>query len=149
MTFQRLMDQVLAPVKEFTGAYIDDILIYSKTWEEHVKHIQEVLKEIERAGLKVNPKKCKIARKGVQFLGFHVEGGKIQPVSDKVNKVVSWEVPKNKKEVQQFLGLAGYYRQFVPNFAEVAATLTDLTKKKKGKGLTSVSYTHLTLPTKA
>ena len=62
-------------------------------------------------------------------MGYQIDQGKIQPMPKKVEKITDWKVPRNKREVQQFLGLAGCYRQFVPNFAEIAAPLTDLTKK--------------------
>ena len=124
-TFQRVMDKVLEPVKEFAAAYIDDILIYSKTFGEHVIHLEKVLTELRQANLRVSPSKCKIARRGIKYLGFLIEEGKIWPVSEKVDK----------KEVQQFLGLAGYYRQFIPNCSELTAPLTDLTKKKKCKNI--------------
>ena len=132
-TFQRLMDKILSPVKDFAGAYIDDILIYSKNWEEHLEHLEKVLQVLQDAKLKVNPAKCKVARKRVKFLGFQVTQGRIQTVSDKVDQVTAWPTPRTKKELQRFLALAGYYRQFVPDFAHIAVPLSDLTKKKKTK----------------
>ncbi|XP_078240212.1 uncharacterized protein LOC144586237 [Pogona vitticeps] len=132
-TFQRLMDRVLEPVSTFVGAYIDDILIFSKSWEEHIIHIKRVLEELKKAGLTVNPSKCKVAQEKVKFLGHVVSKGEIRPSEEKIDKLSDWHVPRTKKEVQQFLGLAGYYRQFVPNFSGIAAPLTDLTKKKVNK----------------
>lgn len=114
-------DQILEPVKYFAVAYINDILIFSKTWEEHLIHIRKVLGELRKANLTVNPKKCKIVRTKVEYLGFVVGKGCILPQEGKVEKMSKWPSPRTKKEIQQFLGLPGYYRQFIPNFAAVGA----------------------------
>lgn len=131
--FQRLMDQVLDPVSDFATAYIDDIVVYSQLWEEHIKHLRAVLQELAKASLTVNPLKCRLAKGVVEYLGFKVGNGSIIPNEGKIDKISVWPRPKDKKGVQKFLGLAGYYCQFIPNFAEIVAPLTDLTRKKANK----------------
>lgn len=86
--------------------------------------------ELEKAKLTVNPGKCKIARREVEYLGFNVGDGTITQKEEKIDKVAQWPQPRDKKELQRFLGLASYYHQFIPNFASLAAPLTDMIKKK-------------------
>ena len=126
------MDKVLCPVQDCTVTYIDDI-IYSSTWEEHLIHLRRVLEELRRAGLTANPYKCRIARSMVDYLGFLVGRGEIQPQEEKVTKITQWYCLRRKREVQQFLSLVGYYRQFIPQFSVITAPLTDLTKKRAGR----------------
>ena len=83
-------------VQQFAGAYID-ILVYSYTWEEHLKHLEAVWKELRKAGLKVNSKKCRIARQGVTYLGYQINQEKIQPVLEKVEKINDRNPPKKNK----------------------------------------------------
>ena len=110
-TFQRLMDRVLRPHAAYAAAYLDEIVIYDDEWGQHVQRVATVLQSLRRAGLTANPKKCVIGRREIQYLGFHPR-------------------PRTKKEVRRFMGLAGYYRQFVPNFSDLASPLTDLTRKR-------------------
>ncbi|XP_042611929.1 uncharacterized protein LOC122144820 [Cyprinus carpio] len=128
-TFQRLVDQVLRGMDSFAAAYIDDIVIFSATWEEHFGHLAEVFDRVKRAGLVVNAKKCQIAKPEVTYLGYVLGGGSIRPQVDKVQAILSCVPPTTKKSVRSFLGLSGWYRRFVPNFASRAAVLTDLTRK--------------------
>jgi len=127
--FQRLVDWVLRGMDHFAAAYIDDIVIFSDLWEEHLDHLTEVFNKIHHAGLVVNAKKCQIAKQEVSYLGYVVGGGSIRPQVDKVQAILSCAPPTTKKSVRSFLGLVGWYRRFVPNFASRAAVLTDLTRK--------------------
>ena len=126
-TFQRLMDKVLASLQNCAAAYIDDIIVYSDTWEEYLSHLRRVLRELRKAGLTVNQKKYKIALPKVEYLDFKVGKGGIQPQQEKVTKISQWYRPQMEREVQQFFGLVGYYRQFISQFSTIAAPLTDLT----------------------
>ncbi len=86
--------------------------------------------KVRVAGLTANPRKCAIGRVEVRYLGFHLGHGQVRPQIDKTAAVAACPSPKTKKEVRQFLGLAGYYRRFVPNFSDLTSPLTDLTKKE-------------------
>ena len=128
-TFQRLMDRVLRPHAAYAAAYIDDIVIYSGTWEQHMRQVAAVLQSLRQAGLTANPRKCVIGRREIQYLGYHLGGGEVRPQVAKTAAVAASPRPRTKKEVRGFLGLAGYYRQFVPHFSDLASPLTDLTRK--------------------
>ncbi|CAM5073737.1 unnamed protein product [Eretmochelys imbricata] len=129
-TFQRLVDGLLAGLGEYAVAYLDDVAIFSDSWADHLEHLQKVLERIREAGLTVKAK-CQIGLNRVTYLGHQVGQGTISPLQAKVDAIQKWRVPKSKKQVQSFLGLAGYYRRFVPHYSQIAAPLTDLTKKKQ------------------
>ncbi len=129
-TFQRLMDKILRPHTAYAAAYLDDIIIYSQDWQRHMVHLREVLRALRGAGLTANPKKCAIGRVEVRYLGFHLGHGQVRPQIDKTTAIAACPRPKTKKEVRQFLGLAGYYRRFIPDYSELTSPLTDLTKKE-------------------
>ena len=128
-TFQRLMDTVLRGLEPFCAAYIDDIVVYSDTWEDHLRHLQTVFLSLQEAGLTAKPRKCQFAMFRCSYLGHVVGSGEVRPEQGKVQAVEAFYVPQTKKEVRTFLGLTGYYRHFVPDYATVAAPLTDLTRK--------------------
>ncbi len=111
----------------YAAAYLDDIIIHSNDWQRHMEHLRAVLRV---AGLTANPRKCAIGRVEVRYLGFHLGHGQVRPQIDKTAAVAACPSPKTKKEVRQFLGLAGYYRRFVPNFSDLTSPLTDLTEKE-------------------
>ncbi len=123
-TFQRLMDKVLRPHSAYAAAYLNDII------SRHMEHLRAVLRSLRVAGLMANPRKCAIGRVEVRYLGFHLGHGQVRPQIDKTAAVAACPSPKTKKEVRQFLGLAGYYRRFIPNFSDLTSPLTDLTKKE-------------------
>ncbi|KAJ9551909.1 hypothetical protein OSB04_015954 [Centaurea solstitialis] len=114
---------------EFVIVFIDDILIYSRTAEEHGEHLRKVLEMLKREQLYAKFSKCEFWLKEVQFLGHIVtqEGIKVDPA--KIEAIKDWESPKSPSEVRSFLGLAGYYRRFIEHFSAIATPLTALTKK--------------------
>lgn len=125
-TFQRLMDSVLGNVR-FQNAliYIDDLILGSKTVDEHLRILDDVLGRFEVENLTFSLSKCGFLRKSVEFLGHEVESGKIRPKQRNVEVIRSWAVPRNPSELQAFLGVVGWFRQFVPGFEKVAAPLRD------------------------
>ncbi|KAL0194735.1 hypothetical protein M9458_008307 [Cirrhinus mrigala] len=128
-TFQRLMDRVLQGCEDWSAAYMDDVVIHSNSWAEHLQHLQQTLKRIQEAGLTLNVAKCEWARQEANYLGNHLGNGQLRPQMDKVEAIRRSPQPKTKKEVRSFLGLVGWYRRFVPNFASIAAPLANLLSK--------------------
>ncbi|KAI3374507.1 hypothetical protein L3Q82_006322 [Scortum barcoo] len=99
-TFQRLMNKVLAGMHNFAAAYLDDIVIYSNSWQEHLSHVAKVLREIKKAGLTINQRKCAVAKRETQYLGYVLGGGVIKPVQDKVEAIRARERPTTRKQVK-------------------------------------------------
>ena len=115
---------------QYTIAYLDDILIYSRTYKEHVRQVQRILKSLGERGLRVKPEKCEFHKEEVEFLGFRVGRNGIRIDPNKLQAIREWPTPKNVKEVQAFLGFANYNRQFIEGYSRKAKPLTDLTKKE-------------------
>ena len=134
-TFQRLVDEVLRDCNSFCRQYIDDVAIFSNSWQEHLEHLDTVLTKIHEAGLTVKPSKCKFAHQQVTYLGHTVGNGQIKPNVDKIKAVMQFPKPVTKKDVRSFLGLTGYYRKFVNQYEDIARPLIDLTKKKEPKNV--------------
>ncbi len=130
-TFQRMIDQILQGTEKFAAAYLDDIIIYSKTWEEHLQHLTEVLERIKSAGLTIRPDKCAMSKTETTYLGYKLGHGVIRPQVGKIEAIKHAERPTSKKQVRSFLGLVGWYRRFIPHFSARAVALTNLTKKDK------------------
>lgn len=129
-TFMRLMYQVLGPLMWTNAmAYLDDVVIFSKTFEDHVQHVEAVFTAIKKAGLKLKPKKCSFAKTRIEYLGHIVSKEGILPHPNKLKDIAEFPAPKCVKQVQQFLGLAGYYRRFKKDFAATARPLTQLLNK--------------------
>jgi hypothetical protein len=130
-TFMRLMNHVLRPfVGKFVVVYFDDILIYSKTLDEHVEHIRCVLAVLREQKLYANLEKCTFCTDKVVFLGFVISGQGVEVDEDKIKDVRNWTPPQNVSQVRSFLGLAGFYRRFVKDFRTIAAPINELTKKE-------------------
>ena len=109
--------------------YLDDIIIYSRNDKEHLEHLEEIFKRLKAAGLKLKLEKCCFFKKHIQYLGHLISAEGIQPLPEKLESIAKMPAPKTPKEVKQFLGLVGYYRKFVPRFADISRVLTHLTKK--------------------
>ena len=129
--FQRLINEVLTDCN-FAMGYLDDIIIFSKTEEEHLQHLEEIFEFLRKAGLKFKLQKCSFFKKHIQYLGHLISDEGIQPLPEKLESIAKMPVPQNAKQVKQFLGLVGYYRKFVPHFSDIARPLTQLTQKNKG-----------------
>ena len=126
--FQRLVHEVLRGLP-FTFGYLDDILIFSSGVEAYLEHLRKVFLRLRGAKLKLKASKCSFFKKHIQYLGHLVLGDGIEPLPEKLEAVENMPPPKTPKEVRQFLGLVGYYRKFVPKFADIARPLTNLTKQ--------------------
>ncbi|GJZ03021.1 putative reverse transcriptase domain-containing protein [Tanacetum coccineum] len=130
--FMDLMNRVCRPyLDKFVIVFIDDILIYSKTREEHVEHLRLVLELLKKEKLYAKFSKCEFWLREVQFLGHVINGNGIHVDPSKIEAVKNWKAPRTPSEVRSFLGLAGYYRRFIENFSKIAKSLTILTQKCK------------------
>ncbi|GJV92483.1 putative reverse transcriptase domain-containing protein [Tanacetum coccineum] len=128
--FMDLINRVCRPyLDKFVIVFIDDILIYSKTQEEHVEHLRLVLELLKKEKLYAKFSKCEFWLREVQFLRHVINGNGIHVDHSKIEAVKNWKAPKTPTEVRSFLGLAGYYRRFIENFYKIAKSLTVLTQK--------------------
>ena len=128
--FQRLMECVLRSLnRRIALIYLDDVLVYSRTFRDHLDHLRLVFDRFREAGLKLKPKKCHFGQKSVKFLGHVISKDGVQPDPDKIKAIKEYPVPRRVKDVRAFLGLANYYRKFVRDFSKIAGPLHDLTKK--------------------
>ncbi|GJS43766.1 putative reverse transcriptase domain-containing protein [Tanacetum coccineum] len=130
--FMDLMNRVCRPyLDKFVIVFIDDILIYSKTREEHVEHLRLVLELLKREKLYAKFYKCEFWLREVKFLGHAINGNGIHVDPSKIEAVKNWKAPRTPTKVRSFLGLAGYYRRFIENFSKIAKSLIILTQKCK------------------
>ena len=129
-TFQRLINKVIGDI-DGCDAYIDDIVVYSSTWEKHLQILRQLFQKLATAKLTVNLVKSEFGHAQVTFLGHVVGQGQVKPVNAKVNAISEFPRPETKKQIMRFLGMVGYYRKFCPNFSHVAEPLTNLLKKSK------------------
>ena len=121
------MHHVFGPVlDEFVTVYLDDILVFSRTEAEHERHLRDTFDRLRAHGLKAKRKKCNFGVFEVEYLGHWVRGGERHMDAGKVRDILAWPEPANVKQVQQFMGLANYYSQYVRHFARLAAPITDL-----------------------
>jgi len=128
-TFCHTMNRVLAGLDNVLS-FVDDICIFSTTLEEHIVHVQQVLERLRQANMQVRLSKCSFAQPEITYLGHVVSGQGIRTDPAKISAVRDFPTPKTIKNVQEFIGLASYYRRFVPNFAQVAAPLLELRKNE-------------------
>ena len=128
--YQRMINTVLSGVQG-CGAYIDDLVLYSDDWDQHMDQLRSLLSRLQDAQLTVNLGKSEFCHARVVFLGYVVGQGQVAPVVAKVEAIHQYPVPKDKRDIMRFLGMAGYYRKFCHNFATIAAPLTELLQKKQ------------------
>ena len=126
-TFQRLMQQVLGELyMKCSTVYLDDILIYSDSYEEHLRHLELVFAKLKRYGLKLNTRKCQFFRKKVKYLGHIISEEGVEVDYEKTEVLKNWKVPENTDELRSFLGFTGYFRKFVKDYSKIAKCLNDL-----------------------
>ncbi|KAI3740183.1 hypothetical protein L2E82_30605 [Cichorium intybus] len=125
-----LMNRVCRPyLDKFVIVFIDDILINSRSKEEHSQHLRQVLETLRAEKLYTKFSKCKFWLRKVDFLGHVVSKEGIHVDPSKIKAIENWKAPRTPTEIRQFLGLAGYYRRFIKNFSKIAKPLTALTQK--------------------
>ena len=125
----RIIRQVFEDCQDYVGSFVDDLVVYSNTFEEHVEHVKTVLNKLADAGLTLNVKKCMFACTSLKFLGFEVGNGKIKPDVAKIEAIKNFPQPVVKKDMRAFLGLLNFYRRFVPGIAMCVEPLTDSLKR--------------------
>jgi hypothetical protein len=132
-TFMRVMNDVLRPfLDDFVIVYLDDILIFSKSREEHIEHVKKVLDVLRKEQLFLKLSKCEFGKTSLIYLGHIVGGGELKIDPSKVKVILEWSRPSNVTEVRSFLGAAQYWRKFIANFPSIAAPLHALTSVKQG-----------------
>ena len=125
------MDRLLEGLGKFAGVYLDDLVVFSQSWEEHLKHLEAVCTRLKESGLTAKPKKCQFGMAQCVYLGHIMGEGKVRVETSNVEAVRGMPAPRTKKDVRAFLNLTGYYRKFIPNYASIATSLTDLTRKSE------------------
>lgn len=129
-TFQRLLDQLITQeCEEFAIAYLDDIIIFSKTFEEHLEHISIVLRRLQAANLKINIEKSVFCKSELKYLGHIVGNGGIKTDPDKIKAITELQAPTDVSGVRRIIGMAAWYSKFIANFTEIVAPLHELLKK--------------------
>ena len=128
--FKLLINKVLKGLK-FAMTYLDDIIIFSANESQHLEPLETVFSHLREAGLKMKQSKCDFFKSKIHYLGHLISPEGISPLPNKLDCIKHMPVPKNAKEIKQFLGLTGYYRKFVPRFADISRPLTTLTQKDK------------------
>ena len=132
-TFQRLMESCLGELNlSWCIIYLDDIIVFSQTPEEHLVRLQAVFDKLKAAGLKLKPSKCELFKKQINYLGHVVGQEGVSTDPDKIKAVTEWPRPTTVTEVRSFLGFVSYYRRFIPNFSKVAKPLNTLLQNLEG-----------------
>ena len=127
--FQKLTSKVLEPCSSFALPYIDDIVIFSKNWKEHVGHVREVLSRLREAGLTASLRKCTWGGKVVEFLGHKLGDGRVSIPDRRVKAMKEYVRPRTKKALRTFLGVVSFYRRYIDMLAKHMATLSPATAK--------------------
>ncbi|GBM39216.1 Retrovirus-related Pol polyprotein from transposon 17.6 [Araneus ventricosus] len=128
--FSRLIASLLRNCEDYAIPYLDDVAIFSQSWEDHLRHLEDILDRLRSAKLHIKLSKCQFAQAYVKYLGHLVGQGLRQPAELKVQTIKDFTTSTTKTQVRAFLGLAGYYRRYIPEFSVITGPLTDLLKGK-------------------
>lgn len=132
--FQRAIDDILRPfIGKFAHVYMDDVLVFSKTKDEHAEHLRIIMKTLNAANMKVSDEKCKFFMQNVEFLGHYISNGKIRVDPKKVETIENYALPQTLKQLRSFLGLSGYYRKFIKNYANIVKPMTAYLRQENGR----------------
>ena len=129
-TFCRLMRIILSNLPK-VDSFVDDMWIFTETWRDHMTSLRQVLDRFRSAKLTTKPSKCMIGYDSIECLGHNIVGQTVRLQEDKIQAIRDAPRPSTKRQIKSFLGLAGFYRRFIPNFSSIASPLTDLTKKNR------------------
>lgn len=134
-TFMHLMNEVLRPfIGNFVVVYLDDILVFIKSKEEHLKHLDMVLRRLQEEKLFINMEKCEFMKEELVYLGFFISKGSFKMDPSKVDPILTFPTPKSMGDVRSFHGLASFYRKFIRNFSKICEPILDTIKGgNKGK----------------
>src|SRR5215813_12076078 len=133
-TFQATMNHIFAEyIDDFVVVYIDDLLVYSKMLEEHEEHLRKVLSKMDEHQLRARIPKCRFLQPTVEYLGYIVGHGTIAPNEKKTRAIRNWPTPRDTHDLRSFLGMANTLLRFVPMYADISSSLTDLLKGSPAK----------------
>ena len=135
-SFQRIMSSLLLPCKKFCIVYLDDILIYSDNFDQHLQHVNQVLAILNKHKFQLNPQKCEVFCTSISYLGHTINHDGVRPLQERIEKILSIPQPVSLAEANAFIGGIGWYRKFIPDYARIAAPIlavTNLTKAHKHK----------------
>lgn len=138
-TFQRFIHEVLRELN-FCFAYLDDILVFSSSEQEHKFHLETIFKRLKDFGMTVNVDKSMFGKDSISFLGYHVSSKGILPLPERVESIVGYKLPETVSELKRFLGIINYYRRSLPKTAETQLLLTDLTKGSRKNDKTKIEW---------
>ena len=127
--FSYILGTMLKHCQTFALNYLDDIIFFSKSWMDHLEHLKQVFKALQGVDLKIKKSKCKFFKSKVHYVGYLVGADGVEPLPEKLEAIQKLATPQNVDELRQFLGLTGFYRKFVPFYADITKCLTRLLKK--------------------
>ena len=130
-TSVRLMKIILEGLEDFSDAFIDDVIIFSDSFPEHLNQLNQVLLSFRKAKVTAKPSKTLLGFRELEFLAHKVVNGAVHPTEEKLVAIYRFVPPTTKKHVRSFIGTINFYRRFIPHFSEIALPLTDLTTKDK------------------
>lgn len=132
-TFQATMNTIFRPyLRKFILVFFDDILVYSTTWSAHLSHLETTLNILSNHKFLANISKCVFGMTSLTYLGHIISGDGVQMDPSKIESILNWPIPSSITAIRGFLGLTGYYRRFIQNYAALAGPIFDLLKKKNG-----------------